>query len=224
LFRAFLAEGRIGKLCGAENDFSYSDSIMAASDHPTSVSQRLTSPLSGDDGAALEEVVAGCQRSDPVMQRELYDRSHQQLFRLAVRMVGRQDAADVCQQIFLNAFKAIREFTGRSNVMTWLYRIAVNECLQYRRKRGRRPTLHLADYEPPDHRTPEIARTQQRELLEKALERIDPDLRCVFLLRELDGLSYAQISEVMELPEGTVASRLSRAREQLQEILTALET
>jgi RNA polymerase sigma-70 factor (ECF subfamily) len=180
--------------------------------------QQTVSLAKGDDPA----VVSGCQQGDPAMQRELYDRSHQQLFRLAVRMVGRQDASDVCQQVFLKAFASIKQFAGRSSLMTWLYRIAVNECLQHRRNRASRPTMHLADFEPPDQKRSPIERTQQRELLEKALELVDPELRCIFLLREIEDLSYAQISQVTDLPEGTVASRLSRAREQLQEILVAL--
>ncbi len=137
-------------------------------------------------------------------------------------MVGRQDAADVCQQIYLRVFESIHQFAGRSNLMTWLYRIAVNECLQFRRKRGSRPTVQLADYEPQDRAKSSTETTQQRELLATALGRIDAELRCIFLLRETDELSYAQIAEVLQVPEGTVASRLNRAREQLQEILIAI--
>src|SRR5690242_16325439 len=109
--------------------------------------QPIAPPVEEGD-VALATVIAGCQFDDPAMQRQLYDLSHQQLFRLAVRMVGRQDAADVCQLVYLKVFDSIKQFAGRSSLMTWLYRIAVNECLQYRRKRGSRPTLQLADFEP----------------------------------------------------------------------------
>jgi RNA polymerase sigma-70 factor (ECF subfamily) len=177
-----------------------------------------------EDFQAISAAVAGCQLHDRAMQRQLYDLCHEKAYRLCARMVGRQDAADVCQEAFLKVFQSIEHFAGRSSFTTWMYRIVVNECLQYRRKRATRPTLQLAEFEPTDHKRPEIERAQQRELLEKALEQIDPELRCVFLLREVDELSYSQISEVMQLPEGTVASRLSRAREQLQGILTALGT
>jgi RNA polymerase sigma-70 factor (ECF subfamily) len=188
------------------------------------IEPQQTAPMPKCDDLASAAMIDGCQQGDPAMQRQLYDRSHQQLFRLAVRMVGRQDASDVCQQAYLKIFSSIRQFAGRSNLMTWLYRITVNECLQHRRNRASRPTLHLAEFEPRDTKQHPIDRAEQRELLEKALERIDPELRCVFLLREVDQLSYSQISQVTDLPEGTVASRLSRAREQLQEILAALDT
>ena len=133
--------------------------------------EQLTVLLDNDDNLIpLSAVVAGCQRYDSAMQRELYERSHLQLYRLAVRMVGRQDASDVCQQIFLKVYRSIHQFVGRSSFMTWMYRIAVNECLQHRRKRGCRPTLQLADYEPPDRATSFTQRTQQRELLEIATQ------------------------------------------------------
>ena len=182
-----------------------------------------TATAPDDDGLIpWSSVVVGCQRCDPAMQRELYQRSHLQLYRLAVRMVGRQDAADVCQQVYLKVYASIHQFGGRSNLMTWLYRIAVNECLQHRRKRSCRPMSQLADYQPPDRATSSTQRTLQRELLEIALNRIDPELRCIFLLREVEELSYAEIAHAMQLPDGTVASRLSRAREQLQETLNRL--
>ena len=137
-------------------------------------------------------------------------------------MVGRQDAADVCQQTFLKVFQSIGSFAGRSSFMTWLFRIAANECLQHRRRTSRARVVNLADIEPPDRAPPATQRIHDRELLEMALARLDPELRCVFLLREVEELSYTQIADAVDIPEGTVASRLSRAREQLQRILTAL--
>jgi RNA polymerase sigma-70 factor, ECF subfamily len=175
-----------------------------------------------DEQLTWHDVIAGCRRQDPVMHRELYERSHQQLFRLAVRMVGRQDAADVCQQVFLRIYQSIDQFAGRANAMTWLYRIAVNECLQHRRRRARRPVINLADYEPPDPSKAFTEREAEHDMLETALERIDPELRCIFLLREIEELSYTEISQAMQLAEGTVASRLNRARRQLQEELMNL--
>jgi RNA polymerase sigma-70 factor (ECF subfamily) len=183
-------------------------------------SQRPPSTAGNGDGeVAWDDIIAGCRRHESAMQRELHDRSREQLFRLAVRMVGRQDAADVCQQIYLKIFQSIDQFAGRANAMTWLYRIAVNECLQHRRRRARRPVINLADYEPPEQSKAFTAREAEHDLLETALGRIDPELRCIFLLREIEELSYAEIAHAMQLAEGTVASRLSRARRQLQEEL-----
>ena len=170
----------------------------------------------------LSAVLDGCCRGDREMQRELYERCHQQVFRLAVRMVGRQDASDVCQLVFLKMFQSIDQFAGRSNFTTWLYRIAVNECLQHRRKRGSRPMVHLADYEPPDRHTPATERVADHELLEVALGRIEPELCSLFLLREVEELSYSELADVLHLSEGTVASRLNRARDQLHTVLETI--
>ncbi len=171
---------------------------------------------------ALSEVIDGCLRGEPQMQRELYDRCHQQVFRLTVRMVGRQDAPDVCQLAFLKAFQSIEQFAGQASFTTWLYRIAVNECLQHRRKRGSHPAVRLTDYEPPDRHKPATERVADRELLEAALQRIDPELRVLFLLREVEELSYSELAHAVQLSEGTVASRLSRVRDQLHSILSEM--
>jgi RNA polymerase sigma-70 factor (ECF subfamily) len=190
---------------------------------PVPATQRSFIHSSGDyESLDLASIVVGCQQRHRTAQRELYERSHRQLFRLVTRMIGAQDADDVCQQVFLKAYQSIQQFAVRSNFMTWLYRIAINECLQCRRKRASRPMVNLADFEPIDRAKSFTERTQQKELLEIALGELDPELRSIFLLREVEGLSYAEIGQVMQLPDGTVASRLSRAREQLLETLNRL--
>jgi RNA polymerase sigma-70 factor (ECF subfamily) len=176
-----------------------------------------------DQSEALAAAIAGCKLHDRDMQRRLYELCHEKAYRLCARMVGRQDAADVCQQTFLKVFQSIDSFAGRSSFMTWQFRIAVNECLQHRRKTSRGHVFNLADIEPPDRAPPATQRIHDRDLLETALARLDPELRCAFVLREVEELSYTQIAEAIQIPEGTVASRLSRARLQLQEILTALQ-
>ncbi len=83
------------------------------------------------------DAVAGSQAGDRHAQRRLYDEFHERIFRLAVRMVGRCDAPDVLQQVFLQVFRNIHRFSGKSSFATWLYRLAVNECLQFRRRERR---------------------------------------------------------------------------------------
>jgi RNA polymerase sigma-70 factor (ECF subfamily) len=165
-------------------------------------------------------LVAACQNGDVAAHRQLYDSCHQVVFRLAVRMVGLQDAADVTQQVFLQAFRSLDQFHGRSRFETWLYRLAVNESLQHLR-RNRRWRHHELDWEPMDetHRGDDA---EQKELLDQALARIDPVLRSILLLREVDGLSYHEIAEALEVPEGTVGSRLNRARRELRRHLSEL--
>ncbi|MBX9792599.1 MAG: RNA polymerase sigma factor [Pirellulales bacterium] len=166
-------------------------------------------------------IVAACQRGDRAAQRELYELCSPKMFRLAVRMVGIQEATDVTQQVFLQVYRSIGQFSDRSRFETWLYRLAINECLQFRRRAMRRP-FEPVEVEPADHRAGPTARVQDRELLELALQRLDAELRSLFLLRELEGLAYRELAEVLEISEGTVASRLNRARSQLKENLLEL--
>lgn len=168
----------------------------------------------------LLEIVAACRQGDCSAPRRLYDACHHRVFRLAVRMVGYQDAADVTQQVFLQAFRTLEQFTGRSRFETWLYRLAVNESLQHLR-RNRRWRYHALDWEPMDESN-HGEDAERKEFLEQALSQIDPELRSIFLLREVEGLSYHDIAEVLQIPEGTVGSRLNRARRELRQILSDL--
>jgi RNA polymerase sigma-70 factor (ECF subfamily) len=136
-------------------------------------------------------------------------------------MVGVQDAADVTQQTFLRAFSHLDQYDGHSRFETWLYRLAVNESLQHLRRRRRWNQSLSLDYDPADT-SRGSENTEQKELLEQALVRLDPQLRSIFLLRESEGLSYREVAEALDIPEGTVGSRLNRARRELQEYLTAL--
>ena len=170
---------------------------------------------------SLEKIVAACQRGDRAAQRELYEHCNLRVFRLAVRMVGIQDASDLAQQVFLRVYRTIQQFSGRSGFETWLYRLTVNECLQSLRYAKRRPHEAL-DHEPAARCTRVSREMQAREVLELALQRLDPDLRSVFLLREVERLGYRELAETLETSEGTVASRLNRARSKLKEYLLDL--
>ena len=113
-------------------------------------------------------------------------------------MVGVQDAADVTQQVFLQAFRLIGQFGGRSRFETWLYRLAVNESLQHLR-RNRRWRHRSLDWEPMDE-AQHADDADRKEQLERALAQIDPELRSIFLLREVEGLSYREIAEALQVP------------------------
>ena len=195
-----------------------------------SASSRRTSPLSASNsetGAAswteqeAAEVVEACKNGDPFAQRRLYEESHQNVYRLAVRMVGIQDAADVTQQVFLQAFRKISQFSGKSQFGTWIYRVAVNESLQYLRK-AKRSKMQVLEQEPIDRSPNGNDNIGNKELLEQALAQLEPDLRSTFLLRETEGLSYDAIATALDIPEGTVGSRLNRARRELKQYLTEL--
>ncbi len=167
------------------------------------------------------DVVEACRRGDRAAPQQLYEACRRGVFRLAARMVGLQDAADVTQQVFLQAFRTLDQFQGRSRFETWIYRLAVNESLQHLRRNRRRPIQSL-DWEPVAA-SREPADADQKELLERALAQLDPELRSIFLLREIEELSYHDIAETLQIPEGTVGSRLNRARRELRQLLAQFE-
>jgi RNA polymerase sigma-70 factor (ECF subfamily) len=169
----------------------------------------------------LTSLVAKCQERDPSAQRDFVLETQELVYRTVYRLVGRNDVDDVTQQVYLQVFRHIDQFKGLSTVATWLCRIAINESLQHIRRRSNRKVAVLA-VDPQDCNPPRPADSGDRELLELAMSRIEPELKAVFVLREEEGLTYEQISELLDLPEGTVASRINRARQHLKEHLTRL--
>jgi len=163
----------------------------------------------------MADIVMGCQLGNRQAQRLLYDRCHERLYRLIVRMVGQQDAADLLQQVFLRIFVKIGQFSGGACFQTWAYRLAINECLQFRRRKPRTPCNMPAD-EPIDPSASHTQRTQHQELIELALAQLTPELRAIFVLREIEGLSYREIAAALQIEQGTVGSRLNQARSQLR--------
>lgn len=168
-----------------------------------------------------EDIISACQRGDRTALQQVFDRHHRQVFRLCARMVSEQDAADLTQQVFLNVFRSIEGFRGASRFDTWLHRVTVNECLQFNRSRERHSEVSLSS-ELTTIDSPAIEASEQGLLLQNALDALDPDLRSIFLLREVEQLSYDELAESLGIAAGTVASRLNRARKQLKTILTKL--
>lgn len=170
----------------------------------------------------VSDIVDRCQSGDRLAQRELYDTFNAMLYRLALRMVGVNDASDLVQKIFMQVYRSIGKFNGMSKFQTWLYRLAVNECLQHRRSTSRRPAEAITHDPPARNSQSGNERVEHRELLEVALQRVDADLSSIFLLREVEQLSYSEIASVLNISEGTVASRLNRARRALRDMLVEL--
>jgi len=173
-----------------------------------------------DPQAIDNAVLTGCRSRDRGAQQSLYELCHGDVYRLMVRMVGLQNAADVTQQVFLQMFRKIDQFEGRAKFKTWLHRLAVNEALQHLRKDQRwkfQPLLH-----DPTGPHKKGNRNEDKEILDQALSRVEPELRSIFVLREVEGMSYREIAEAMDIPEGTVGSRLNRARRELQQHLAEL--
>lgn len=167
------------------------------------------------------ETIAAAQRGDREAQRQLYESFHRNIYCLMVRMVGEQDAADLTQQSFLQAFRKINQFSAQARFSTWLHRLAVNEALQYLRQTKRR-RMDALECEPTDGCADFREKVLQNDLLERAMVQLEPDLRATFLLREVEGLAYGEIAEVLQIPEGTVGSRMNRARRELKQHLLEL--
>lgn len=146
------------------------------------------------------------------------------------------EVQDVAQEAFLKAYRALGKFRAESAFYTWMYRIAINTAKNHLVSRGRRPPgsdLDIVDAEILDHsgrlsdlETPEsvIARDQLEAAVFEAIEQLPEDLRTAITLRELDGLSYEDIAQVMDCPVGTVRSRIFRAREAVDRHIQPLMT
>ena len=146
------------------------------------------------------------------------------------------EVQDVAQEAFIKAYRALSKFRAESAFYTWMYRIAINTAKNHLVSRGRRPPgsdLDINDAEIidmsgrlSDIETPEaaIARDQLEEAVFEAIENLPDDLRTAITLRELDGLSYEDIAQIMDCPVGTVRSRIFRAREAVDQHIQPLVT
>ena len=162
----------------------------------------------------------------------LMDLYQKQVDHLALRTVGNsEDAADMTQEAFLRAYRAIGSFRGDSKLSVWLYRLTQNVCIDFLRSRGRKPTVSLTvenetdeiqELDVADDRfDPEVQyqRKALRDAVRRGLDELPEEYRTILVLREINGLSYAEIGEQLQLEEGTVKSRLFRARKKLCEFL-----
>ena len=178
--------------------------------------------------------VAALKQGDRHEFARLVDEYSSVIFRLALKMLGNeQDAEDVLQETFLKAFRSIGDFEERSSISTWLYRIAMNESLMTLRKQKVRfvpveePEADDESIEPPVEIVDwcclpenEMIDGEARAFLDKAVQRISPTLRAVFLLRDIEGLSVRATAESLGITEASVKTRLLRARLKLREELS----
>ena len=184
------------------------------------------------DQLLVERVQAGDKRAFDV----LVSKYQRRLMRLVSRLVhDPAEAEDVVQETFIKAYRALRHFRGDAAFYTWLYRIGINTAKNYLVTQGRRAaTSSDADAEQAesfddgnklrDNNTPEsvLASKQIAATVNAAMEVLPIELRTAIVLREIEGLSYEEISEIMACPIGTVRSRIFRAREVIAEKLKPL--
>lgn len=155
---------------------------------------------------------------------EIVSRYERRVWAVCLRMCGNpDDARDAAQETFLTAFRSLRSFRGDAQLSTWLHRVAVNSCLDLLRKRGRRhdqPLDDVPDAASGDPAPEDIAIASQRAReVRRALLRISDDHRAVLVLHDLQGLQYAEVAEALDVPVGTVKSRLHRARLEMARLL-----
>lgn len=182
-----------------------------------------------------QRLVQASRRGDAAAFEELVYRYQDRIFNLVYRLVGDfHDACDLTQETFLKAFQGLKGFRGKASFFTWLYRIAVNSSLSLR-KRSRGEALKTANW-PSDAelasrcgnplKTDEpVSATlakEQVELVEQAIASLEEELRVVVILRDIEELDYARIARILEIPRGTVKSRLHRARLELRGKLKGL--
>ncbi len=181
-----------------------------------------------EEAALIERVLGG--ETDAF--EPLVTENQSRVYHLALKMLSDpEDAYDVSQEAFLKAFTSLKSFKGESSFSSWLYRIAANLCLDQLRSRKKQKTaslVYLDDEETeqelqlPDLRyepASELERRELRRAIDAALDKLPAQSRSILLLREASGLSYSEIGRTLGLEEGTVKSRLFRARAKLAKIL-----
>jgi RNA polymerase sigma-70 factor (ECF subfamily) len=185
-------------------------------------------------------LIEGLRTGEEAAYETLIRRFEHPVFNVVSRLMNDpSDAADVVQEVFLKVFRNVGNFRGDSSLKTWIYRISVNEARNHRRwfSRHRRQEVGLdadsgeagkhgqaRNYEeslPDPGRSPfeAVADHETQELIEQALSQVNPKFRAALVLREMEGLSYEEISEILDVSLGTVKSRILRGRDALRKHL-----
>lgn len=180
-----------------------------------------------------QELVQRAKRGDEDAFARLMQDNEARIYNLTLRMTGNeQDALDLAQEAFFNAWRGLKFFKGDSTFSTWVYRLASNACIDHLRRKKRRQDISapMPVVDEEDERVPEVPderyepgrvleEREARRAVAEGLEQLSEEHRRVLMLRELDGLSYQEIGQLLGLEAGTVKSRIARARLALRKIL-----
>lgn len=186
----------------------------------------------GDDD--LQYVIL-CRKGDAGAFEVLVERHQKKMLNIAFRIIGDYDeACDVTQEAFVSAYKSIKKFRGEAKFSTWLYRIVVNYSKNHLKQlRGamKRESVCIDDGELTtkeknnpsliDHSNPgtQMEKRERENQVQRCITSLDEEYRDVLVLRDIQGFSYEEISDILNIPDGTVKSRLSRARNALKDCL-----
>ena len=165
--------------------------------------------------------IQGAIRGDRDAQRRIYQSTAPQVFRIARSIVGHDQADDVTQELFVTLFSKLEQFRFESSLETWAHRMAVNQSLQYLRKSNREEQRirHIAMASEMSNDPNTQHQADDAEMLQLAMEKISGEQRAILHMKEVEGLGYATIADVLGIPEGTVGSRLNKARKELRTYL-----
>ncbi|MGF7056529.1 RNA polymerase sigma factor [Brassicibacter mesophilus] len=177
-------------------------------------------------------LIKKCTKGDIEAFEELIAKYEKTAYNIALKMLRNQDdAMDISQEAFIKVFKSIKTFNFESSFSTWLYRIVTNTCLDFLRKKNNNvysidSPINTEDGEiqrdiPDTVNTPEEMLEKQltKELVQKSINKLDNNHKAVIILRDIEGFSYEEISRILDCSLGTVKSRISRARNNLKDII-----
>ena len=176
---------------------------------------------------ADQDAVARCRSGDWEAFSDLMLKYQTRVLTLATRMLGSpSEAEDIAQDIFAKVFLSLHKFRGAARFSTWLYRITVNHCLNYMRSRARQQqtlvaieSKDLAEASPASNPQWRLEQKERWALVQAKLQALSPEHRTIIILRDIEGLAYEEIAEVLLLESGTVKSRIHRARMELKDLL-----
>jgi RNA polymerase sigma-70 factor, ECF subfamily len=170
------------------------------------------------------ELVERFARDESHAFDEIVERYEQRVYAIALRMTGNvEDARDAMQDVFISALRALRSFRGDAQLSTWIHRVAVNASLDLLRKRKRHVAQPLE--EAGEHQSDDVgpedaaARAARAVEVQRALQKVSEEHRAVLVLHDLQDLDYAETAAALDIPVGTVKSRLHRARAEMARLL-----
>jgi RNA polymerase sigma-70 factor (ECF subfamily) len=173
------------------------------------------------------DLISRCQQGDQEALKGIFEKYQKKVYRIAYGVVRqREEALDIVQEVFIKLFRSIKNFRGRSQFYTYLYRMTMNTAIDHARKTGKQPMSSLNEegsYQPSDEpeKGPERV-LLQKELEEKvkmAMEKLPAEQRAAIIFKDVEGLSYQEMAEAMGCSIGTVMSRLHYGRKRMQELL-----